>query len=778
LTAYLYVDSSKWITTNYTTITFNRTTLNNFTNGVQVNLTVPATAMDGTYEGYIQYLDVNRAGIKIPIRAYVTASMLLVNNTFNSDVYRVDEDYGANLTRTVFFNISNLGSNTMTLNFSDSVNLSCYSGSCTGYNASFEYNSTPSIAANSYKLINVTITFNSSLPKNTVYSGWIFINATNETSNLTAHPYSGFTITLRLNMTDLLDVKTDFMSNDGSDKIIGNASLDENVTIKLDTFYLNGTGPITDFAGLSNFTSVWLQEGNISSSDGRIPASGSLNLSNGTNPIYCRSGSSCPSWGGDDHFYINATVPANRPGGRYDVYAVVNYSRGSFTFSGVGVNRSLIVNNTGLYMTTTNSTSFSMGNTSTYVFAINVSNYGPLAASSATINLTESCAGYSIAYTSMTGSCLGSGSGATATISPPAYNTSCVVWWTITASASASACTTYAMGGPTSQWFNPNNINVSITISGGGTTETTTLGSSSQSTTTTVPTYTANLAFTKADSLIAVQQNSSNSTEVGVSNTGNVNQNITFAIENISSSWYSINATNAYLVVGKGAGFKINFNVGNVEVKDYNGVFKAFSVNKTITSNFVLRITPAPTTKIEINDTLVGYKVDMIKLGQDISQKKKQGFNTTAVEKKFADLNSTIQKAEDYIKAGDYNSAYYLFDNIKSLLSEIKDDLSKVKKSGWSGLFTLPEGYTLYILVGGGIAVAGVLTYLFWPTKGLAKTAYTVLKTEEVKKVKVPSKSIIEPIKKLFSELKEKLSKIFKREKIKSTYAFNESSKT
>jgi hypothetical protein len=791
LTVYLYVDTADWITTNYTTQTLNRTGgtgSENYTVDVKVNLTVPASeAMNGTYEGYIQYLDDKQVGIKLPIKFNVITPMLLVNDTMDSGTFRVDENYGFNLTRILYFNITNPGNYDLNLTLTDSGNLS-YSS----YNASFVYNSTSFlIPANRYSILNVNITFNSSLPKNTVYSGWIKVNSTNITSNFTAHPYALYTINLQLNLTDLLDVRTDFISADGTDKIIYNSSVAENITIKTDVYYLNGTGPITDLASLSNFSYVWLQERNVTGSDGRI----NLTFYNGTtygNGVWC-TGGSCPSpslstWGGNNHYYINATVPAKKPGGLYNVWVAVNYTLNYSqyvplsTYSGQGVSNILIINNTGLHMSTnvtgcsfgsSCSSSASITNTSTYRLFVNVSNYGTLANSSAAITLSENCAGYSVSSPTYSPTC--------SNFNVPAQNTSCLVYWDISAGTSAAdACTSNIIGNPPSQWFNPNGINVSITITAGGSSSSSTSpSSSSQSTTTTVPTYTANLAFTKADSLIAVQQNSSNSTEVGVSNTGTVNQNITFTIENINSSWYSLNATNAYLVVGKGAGFKVNFNVGNVEVKDYNGTFKAFSANKTITSNFALRVTPAPTTKIEINQTLASYKLNMTKLEQEISQKKKQGFNTTAVEKKFADLNSSIQKAEDYIKAGDYNNAYYLFDNIKSLLSEIKDDLSKVKKTGWSGLFTLPEGYTLYILVGGGIAVAGVLAYLFWPTKGLAKPAYTVLKTEEVKKVKaIPSKSKLESLKEFLNELKEKLLKIFKRKKAEPIYLGGQSPKT
>jgi hypothetical protein len=763
LNAYLYVyNVSEWIITNYTTMTFNRTN----TNGTLITFNASSSAMNGTYEGIIRYRDGNGIGISIPLRAYVTTPMLLVNNTLNTEVFRVDENYGTNLTRVIYFNISNIGDNEMILNFTDSGSLSCYPGSCSGHSANFTYNTTSSVAGRSSKTINVSITFNSSMPANTVYTGWIKINSINSSSNITSHPYSVYTITLRLNLTSALDVRPDFAASDGG-RTVKNVSATENITIKVDVFYINGTGPITDLL-LGNFTSVWLQERNVTSTLGRIPSSGTLNISAGTNPLYCTG--SCPSWGGINHYYLNVTVPANSLGGLYDVHVTATASRESGSFSGEGVNNSyyLAINNTGLYMTAMNSTSFTIGNTSTYMFAVNVSNYGNLSASSATINLTESCSGYSVAYIGMTGSCVGSGSVVTATISPLGYNTSCMVWWNITASATAVACTAYVMGSPLNQWFNPNGINVSITV-GGSSSSSDSSTSSSSNTALNTTTYTPNLAF-KFSSPISVQQNSSTSTEVGISNTGQTNQNVTFSIGTINSSWYSLNATNLYLVVGRSGGIRVTFTVGNVEVKDYNGTFKATSPTKEITSNFILRVTPAPTTKTQINETLQAYRTNMTSLGQQLNQLKSQGYNVTDVEVKFNELESKVEEAESYIRSGDYNSAYYLFDGIKDLLSGVKSDLTKVKKTGAFGFISLPQGITLYVLIGAGVAVGGFLAYLFWPTRGLTKPAYGA-KAEEVKKPKT-GQSKLEQLK----GLKEKLSNFFKREKNKPKYLLNESS--
>jgi len=103
------------------------------------------------------------------------------------------------------------------------------------------------------------------------------------------------------------------MSGDWSNKVIENPTLNEIITIKSDINYLNGSGPIIDLA-LSNFTAIWLQEDGITSTEGRIPATGNLNYSAHTTPFYYTGGSP-PSWGGINHYYILPQCLASLPHG-------------------------------------------------------------------------------------------------------------------------------------------------------------------------------------------------------------------------------------------------------------------------------------------------------------------------------------------------------------------------------------------------------------------------------------------------------------------------------
>lgn len=245
-------------------------------------------------------------------------------------------------------------------------------------------------------------------------------------------------------------------------------------------------------------------------------------------------------------------------------------------------------------------------------------------------------------------------------------------------------------------------------------TETSNYSSTSVSKNLTVIIYTANLAFTKADSLILVQQDSHNSTIINVKNTGELGQYINFTIQDINSSWYSINATNSSIYSGQTISFLVGFSVGDVEINDYTGNFKANSSNKTITSGFTLRVLPSNNKKVEINSSLASYKEEMLELGNEINQSRIQGLNTSLAENKLAQLRAKIEQGESYMVNGDYFNTYLVLREIDTLINNTRTELSNVQQA-------LSESRSMnliiYIVIGVCIVVGSVLAYLFWPTK-------------------------------------------------------------
>jgi len=734
VTVNVYVDASSWLATNFTsyagaTSNFNTSGQNNSTYPILINLTTPTSALNGTYQGKLKYLDSRRAGVEIPIKVEVTAPMLVVNGTMSSGTYRLDENYGANLTRYMYLNISNFGDIPMYLNFTGAANLT--SG---GYNASLTFNTTGQVNAGASKMIQATISFNSSMPAAT-YTGSILVNATNATANLTSRPYTYYTINLQLNLTSVLEVRISARSSNNS--FVVNSSRAENITVKADVFYVNETTNITNLGGLGNFTSVWLVEGNVSGALGRIPATGSLTKYNGTgdqNAPFCfGSPVDCPSFGGNNHYYVNATVPSDKIGGRYYVYTDVSYAKDTdpHTYNGTGVsltNETIVIDNVGIFMSTNASgcsfgttdcnASISMTNTSTYTYYINISNYGPRDANASDAPvLSENCSGFSASPSVTYANC------PSTSFAVPGYNTSCLAYWTITASNAAyDACSAQVTGGISGHYYNAQNLSITVTKASVTTTTAPAIPSSSNVTTTTVPAKTANLSFTQAESLISLLQNSSNATVVIVKNIGTKNQSINFSIVDVNSSLYTINATSATLLVGQSAGFLVTFKVGVIDVKDYVGKYKAYSSETSETSGFILRVLPLPEKKVEINNTLSLLQANITKLWTEINKTKseKSGINLTAAEQKIADASAQVDLAEQYISNGDYFNAYQLFDSIKSLVAGAETELEAAKvnydQTHW-------PNWLIWALVAAGIGGGGLLIYLLWPTRGYDEKA-------------------------------------------------------
>ncbi len=768
VTVYTYVSPTNWTTTNYTTMTFNRTGNNNYTVDVQINFTVQNNSMDGLYEGYIKYLDNNNVGLKIPISFNVTTPMLIVNDTLNSVMITVDENNGTSLTKSFDVLVNNTGSYGLNLDLTNSSNdtMSCVSGTgcSSGYFANFTYNSISSVSSHFSDTLSVNMTYNSSIPVG-IYEGWILLNATNTTTALASHPYETFNLTFRLNLTNLLEIKNlQIISVDG-DTIVGNASQDENVTAKFKIDYVNRTEIEAKTAlNTSNFT-IWLVSENVSSH--RIPTSGGLSLYNGTNPIY----------NSVDHFYsVNFTVPANSVGGRYAVHVMANYTRNP-SYGGTGTNQSLIINNTGLHMSTnatgcsfdqaTCTSSFSLpnGSSNAIKFYVNVSNYGPKAASSATINFSENCGGYSVAATNLEG-CTGIGVGTLFTISPSAYSTTCLVWWTITpGSSAASACTSNIIGdSTTNKWFDTHGINTSITVTEPPTTTTTVPSSEDTDGTTggdededeeegTAAVY---LEIKSYPTTLSIEQAKNTTEPVVVENINDtVDQTVTLEITGIDSSWYSLDTSEYEIDAGEKHTYMVTFLIPeNATVKDYACTFKASSSYTTVSKTFTLGVTPCPKMQEEINTSMSNYEIQISDLETLINQTRDQGKNTTIAESKFSELKDKLKQALDYRNTGDYKSAYELFDDIDTLFNETKTALEEAGIPTGSFLSGDWWGWGKWVVIVVVVVVVAILGYMFWPTKlGESKPTPKAMiqRAMEGKKDKISES---------FANLKERLKKI------------------
>ncbi|MDI6826802.1 MAG: hypothetical protein QMD36_06535 [Candidatus Aenigmarchaeota archaeon] len=712
LTVYVYISPENWIRTNYSVMTFNRTGNNNYMRDVQINLTVQNNSFDGNYEGSLQYLDSNGAGIKIPISINVRTPMLVVNNSLSSMTSRIDENYGANLTRGLNFILNNTGYYDLSLTLTNSSGmLTCISSGCSGHFATLTYNQTTLISNYSSQTINVNITYNSSMPVG-VYEGWIFINASNPSTSLSSHPYETFNLTLKLNLTRDLDVRTfDVVSVDG-DKIVGNSSVAENITAKFKIYYINGSEIEAGNAlNTSNFT-IWLTHKNSTSY--RIPETGGLSLYNGTNPIYIT------------YYSVNFSVPQNKPGGWYDVHVVANYTKNP-SYGGESVNQTLLINSSGVYLSAITTKTIRMDEGTTTYFNITAINYGPLTANGIITFSNSTCQ-----YSGIVGIAAATG-GTNCTGAIPSGNTwtnlglsgngtkVCRFDWVITSynvSADRSC-------GPYLQitYNEPNLANITginIYVYDTSVTTTTTTTPSQQggeeTTTTTIPRVTPKyLNISSYSSIVSVEQGGNKTERVTVNNINDtLLQHVNLTVLNIDPTWFSVSpSTKVRIENNTNYTFSVTFNIPeNATVKDYAGKFYAESFYGSDTKTFTLRVTPGTRMQSEILANLSRYQSEVQELEKTINESKRKGWNNTEAEDLFNQLKEKLNLALNYVNASDYWSAYDLFDDIESLLNQTKTAMLKgeIVKGLW-------EWGRWVVVAVVGIAVV-VLAYLFWPTPG------------------------------------------------------------
>ncbi len=720
LSVFLYVNSSEWIQSNYTTFSFNRSLSHyqgsNSTNRtVQINFTVPNTTLNGTYEGYVKYESLIQGAIQIPILWRVNTGVLVVNETVNSSTITIKENIGHNVTRTFGFTFNNNGSYDLPLGFANSSELLLVLSTDNTKNVSFNYSvSSTTVKSGVVEVANFTFIANVTNTSNSqgTYDGFVFFNTSNN-----SHPYHGFNLSLRVNLTNELVVTIPRIESFANNSI--NPVIDNSITLSVKVSYQNGTeitGSVRPALNATNFTSVHIVEGNVTNASSRIPVKGSLlNMTNATSGVDMYA-----SKGGYSSWLLNATVPKDIPGGLYKVHVLTQYLKDGVNYTGSTDNGTLVVYDAGFEMTNyTNS--YSISNTSTDRLYVNVTNYGPVS-KTASLAFVESCAGYSVTAESASSGCNTVTSEANFTsLDIAAHSSSCLLTFKITGSAGASACSGTLTPSPSNLWFN--NFTVSVTVSGStssSSSSTSSSGSSTSTSTTTAAGAAPKYLEVVSPATVFIIQGGSNSTKITVKNVNNTKtQNISLTVEDLTTSWVtSISPTTADTVLAAtNANFTVTFAVPNTtDVKDYTGTFKAASSLGSAVSSFVLRVLPSEAKKVEINDTFALIKLNFTKLQNDLAASKQGGVNISSAEKIFDEAKALVQEAETHIQNGDYFSAFQLFEQIKAKIESAKAELTKAPGAGIFGAlgFLLNPLYAIAIaaVVGGA-----VLLYLFWPTK-------------------------------------------------------------
>lgn len=715
--AQLFVPSSSWLFSNFSAsgFTFNVTGGTSSTYRTQINLTVPNNTLDGNYEGSLKYTAASGSILEIPFNSTVKTGILVVNQTINSTTIQIDENVGANLTKVLNITLNNTGSYALTYTHTSSSGILRPASTAARF-INFSYIILPanSIGANTNGGINITIPIWTNGTNDTadVYEGWIFINATE------SHPYQGFNLSLKVNLTKSLDIRILQLVSINGSTMTKDFTTSEAVTVKTKIFYVNGTeieGQNT--MNTSNIT-VFLQEGNLTGGISRIPSSGHLAVANGSSPKIYNQNS-------DGLFWVNFTVPSNQVGGLYEVRVAANFTKAGIIFSGENGNRSagsmLLISNPGLNPSAMNSTSITLDtSTTSSKFVVNITNYGPADALSSNIYLSEGCDGWSADFRTDNSGCTSitnPSSGTNYTFNLNRHTTGCLISWTIfNASTSASACSGSIIGLPTNRWFNNLTITVTVSGAGGGGGEVAGAGGGG-GVAGGVAAAAKHMEFIQAETLMLVTQGSSNSTTIIVKNTNDTKvQDISLSIDNIAANWYSVSPTSVSNVgTGKNASFILTFNIPNdTNVADYSAKYKAKSALAEITKDFTLRVLPGEEKKKEINLTLDLLKVNFTKLWTELNNSKQAGLNISAAEGKFEELRIELEKAENFIKRGDYFNAYQSLNKITLLFAAVEEELIKAKKAAG---FALPSNLVIAAVLVAGVVGAIVLAYLFWPTK-------------------------------------------------------------
>ncbi|MEM7825849.1 MAG: hypothetical protein QW412_03260, partial [Candidatus Aenigmatarchaeota archaeon] len=482
LTIFLYYNST-WVSTNFSRTILNQT---NFTD-INVSLRLGKISLDGYYGGLISYIhnDYGKGLVQIPFYAFVNTSMLVINETFISSQIELIENTDFNLTKTLSIKIENPGSYELNLNESHSDTLKNTNNQTK--TISLEVDPPSSIPPKSFGLLNLTLNINTLNTSNALglYEGWVYLNSSE------AQPYSYFNLTIKVNLTNELKLKIYDLKTVDGDKEIENPSLSENITLVFNVTLANGTS----FESLikDNFITL-LNHKNVSYS------LGPYNVINASNEIF------------DENYKVNFTLPSKKPGGYYNVTLKATYRglRGNDTFN------YLLINNTALRMSIP-STEFSVS----FLINVSIDNFGPLSATNAKIKiiLGNCLASASFHSGKCEGVSLSGGSEVAFNLSSNKVN-SCYVAWNVVASTpteTTAFCDSSIEGiNATFFWNLTFSTTVTKQVGGGGGGE--------------LQYYFYNLTFIKAENLIFVKQNSTNSTLVTVKNTGNASQEITFSI--------------------------------------------------------------------------------------------------------------------------------------------------------------------------------------------------------------------------------------------------------
>lgn len=378
---------------NYTRMYIFNATQNS--TAADLNVTVPLISTDGQYNGTLTYLAETGHYMTIPFGINVTEPILMVNSSFTKILIFVTDNVGTNKTLDYLLTINNTGTYALTLNDTNSTSLNS-SGSDT---VSFNYSFANPVSARGSSLFRIRLNIStlSTAAGETIYYGWVKLNASN------AHPYSDFIVNITLNLTDKLNVMVSNVANQTDKGVwINPINKTENYTtltttdpvfvnVTVNVTYQNGT--FVNILNATNFT-VWLQS--------EFPYEGS-NFTQNFTGVNVSVLQTVPS---QNNYVLNISIPSTIAGGNYSVYATVYDASSGIRNSGTAKFNYLYVNSSALVIDAYNGTHdndefFGTGNRDLFVNVTNIGG-GALFNVSLEVSVTGSCtstaSGYSRIY--------------------------------------------------------------------------------------------------------------------------------------------------------------------------------------------------------------------------------------------------------------------------------------------------------------------------------------------------------------------------------------------
>ncbi|MBI4017882.1 MAG: hypothetical protein HY366_02975 [Candidatus Aenigmarchaeota archaeon] len=725
VTARLYVDASPWLSSNYTTRSFNQTGMINTSGNHQFNFTVANATLSGEVEGRLRYTSAAGAVLDVPFTADISTGELMANATFNSSSVNVTDNIGFNRTNSTAINftiwLNNTGNDAITFgNLVNSSNLTLSSDATK--HILFNTTGMPSsIAASSSANVNVTLLIDTTKTSNSqgVYTGWLLFNTTN------GRPYSTFNMTMRVNLTGGLNVFQRGVTNSSNNNAIANVTNDTNITVLAQVFYTNNT-EVTDLTNVTGNFTVYLLEPNTST---RVPSTGTLTINNRTltqvpDLLYLNS-----------KYQINATVPGSstRPGGYYQVYVGASDTRLGGTSTGNGTNASLQVNNVGLFLAAVSSTTISVADSGVASFNMTVRNLGTLKPagflnmSNTTIaTVTSNDSSSNCAVTTSSNGFQFTRTDDTKTISPEDTET---CWFRFkiapanVTSTQTATLTVSATGGDAS--YNSLSVGLTVTNADGTTSSSSPAAGAGAGAAAGAG---AGAGATEAAKIfdissfpanVEIVQGNSKSASVVVKNLDNKTQTaVALGVTGATASWIGVTPATATILAFDNTTYTVTYTIPeDAEIKVYDLTYKASNANgdKSVTGK--LTVQPTNKTKALIDTKYADALQNLTALKSTLDALAKKNYDVAPANTTYAELNEKLAKAGEAIAKGDYITANALLVEADALLADLATKLDAavpLKKGG--GALTVVLGVV-------GLVVVGLVAYMFLPPR---KEAYTV----------------------------------------------------